>query len=111
MRLLFDENLSPALPGRLLDVYPGSVHVEAIGLRGRSDTDLAAFARREGFVVCTKDADFRHAAWVIADVGPSVIWLRLGNASTAHVAAILRRHVGRVEALAGDGFFTLELAI
>jgi len=32
VKLLFDQNLSPALVGRLGDLFPGSVHVWTIGL-------------------------------------------------------------------------------
>ncbi|TXL70998.1 hypothetical protein FHP25_32160 [Vineibacter terrae] len=37
MKLLFDHNLSPALPRRLAEVFPGSMHVAAIGLTHASD--------------------------------------------------------------------------
>jgi predicted nuclease of predicted toxin-antitoxin system len=32
MKLLFDQNLSPRLVERLSDLYPDSVHVQAVGL-------------------------------------------------------------------------------
>ncbi len=32
MKLLYDENLSPALVAQLADVYPDSAHVHDIGL-------------------------------------------------------------------------------
>jgi predicted nuclease of predicted toxin-antitoxin system len=32
MKLLFDQNLSPRLVERLASIYPGSSHVEKVGL-------------------------------------------------------------------------------
>lgn len=37
LKLLFDENLSPRLLESLHDEYPGSTHVETLGMRGQSD--------------------------------------------------------------------------
>jgi len=46
MRLLFDQNLPPRLVDRLADLYPGSVHVEAVGM-GRALHDMVwQYARR-----------------------------------------------------------------
>jgi predicted nuclease of predicted toxin-antitoxin system len=36
MKLLFDQHLSPRLVTRLADLYPGSAHVDPLGL-GRED--------------------------------------------------------------------------
>ncbi|WP_341325862.1 DUF5615 family PIN-like protein [Methylotuvimicrobium sp. KM2] len=36
MKLLFDENLSPKLVAALIDVFPGSAHIDRIGLGGES---------------------------------------------------------------------------
>lgn len=58
MKLLFDENLSPRLATLLGTEYPGSVHVHLVGLGVASDTDVWAYARAEGYVVVSKDADF-----------------------------------------------------
>jgi predicted nuclease of predicted toxin-antitoxin system len=37
MRLLFDEQLSEALPTMLADVFPGSLHVRELAGSGASD--------------------------------------------------------------------------
>ena len=39
-RLLLDENLSPRLASALADVYPGSVHVRDVQLKGKSDQQI-----------------------------------------------------------------------
>ena len=38
--LLFDENLSPHLVDRLIDIYPGSVHVSSVGLENEFDRGI-----------------------------------------------------------------------
>jgi predicted nuclease of predicted toxin-antitoxin system len=35
MKFLFDQNLSPRLVAALLDLYPGSAHVQEVGLDGQ----------------------------------------------------------------------------
>jgi predicted nuclease of predicted toxin-antitoxin system len=37
VKLLFDENLSPRLVGELSSHWPGSTHIELLGMRGASD--------------------------------------------------------------------------
>lgn len=58
MKLLFDQNISPRLVARLADLYPGSNHVYPLGLDRMMDQEVYEYARREGFLLVTKDADF-----------------------------------------------------
>lgn len=111
MKLLFDQNLSPALPRRLVETFPNSIHVMTLGLLGRPDEEIAAFARREGYVVCTKDEDFKRDDWLITGDGPSVILLRIGNSSTGDVVATLIRNAAAIEGIARRASpFFVELA-
>jgi predicted nuclease of predicted toxin-antitoxin system len=55
VRFLIDENLSPKLVVALQAAYPGSTHVEALGLRGRLDSEIWKAARDGGFSILTKD--------------------------------------------------------
>ena len=64
MKLLFDENVSPKLVGRLASEYPGSVHVRSVGLRGAEDDQIWGHARTEGFAIVSKDTDFRERSYV-----------------------------------------------
>jgi predicted nuclease of predicted toxin-antitoxin system len=47
------------------------------------------YARQHGFTLVTKDEDF-HRLSVLYGSPPKVIWIRLGNCSTADVAQLLR---------------------
>jgi hypothetical protein len=58
VRFLIDEKLSPKLVAVLQSAYPDTTHVEALGLRGRLDSDVWTAAREGGFAILTKDDDF-----------------------------------------------------
>ncbi|MEI6233572.1 MAG: DUF5615 family PIN-like protein [Planctomycetota bacterium] len=45
MKLLFDQNLSPRLAVKLSDLFPGSAHVQALGLADVPDKSVWDFAR------------------------------------------------------------------
>ena len=48
MKLLFDENLSTVLPRVLAPHFPGSQHVDALGLAGQPDEVIWDFAKAKG---------------------------------------------------------------
>ena len=89
MRLLFDQNLSRQLRRFLADIYPQSEQVREIGLADAEDTLIWAYALEGGFVIVTKDADYRELS-IARGHPPKVIWIRLGNCPTSDVAALLR---------------------
>lgn len=91
MKLLFDHNLSPRLIKHLADLYPDSNHVYLLGLDQSTDEEVWEFARREGFLLVTKDADFSDLCLLLG-FPPKVIWIRRGNCATAAIEAILRNH-------------------
>ena len=48
MKLLFDQNLSPALGARMVDVFPQSLHVRDIGLQRAPDAIEALLRMHSG---------------------------------------------------------------
>ena len=64
MKLLFDENMSPKLAQLLRDKYPGSVHVRDAGLQGAADHQICEYAGDRGFVIVSKDDDFRQRSFL-----------------------------------------------
>ncbi|HMK86789.1 MAG TPA: DUF5615 family PIN-like protein, partial [Steroidobacteraceae bacterium] len=88
-KLLFDENLSSRLVGALADQFPDSSHVNLVGLASATDQDIWAYARKHGFTVISKDDDFRSLS-LVNGAPPKVIWLRIGNASTAGIETFIR---------------------
>lgn len=101
MKLLFDENLSAVLPRLLGDAYPGSSHLRESGLKGADDGAIWNYAAGNGFVVVTKDDDFR-ALSVLRGSPPKLVMIRLGNCSTREVARLLRAGLDELELFERD---------
>jgi predicted nuclease of predicted toxin-antitoxin system len=100
-RLLFDENLSSRLVKLLAEDFPESAHVDDIGLHGRPDGDLWDYARDVGFVLVSKDNDFRQLSF-LRGAPPKVVWLRIGNAPTNAVVELLRSRKTDLESFVRD---------
>lgn len=101
MKLLFDQNLSPRLVNLLADLFPGSSHVQSVGLDSASDDQVWEFARLNSFAIVTKDEDYNNLS-VVRGSPPKVIWLQLGNCTTAQVDAAFRARFADVEAFEND---------
>ena len=95
MKLLLDENLSRTLVSSLEEPFPGTAHVADVGLSTATDRDVWEHARRHDFVIVSKDSDFNDLAFVHGQP-PKVIWVRVGNASTGAIKALL---IGAVESI------------
>lgn len=100
-RLLLDQNLAASLVRRLADLYPGSAHVREVGLARADDEAIWSLAASSGYVIVTKDDDFRQRS-LLRGAPPHVVWVRLGNCRTAEVEALLRGRVADVRALVTD---------
>lgn len=97
MRLLLDQNLSRNLVRHLRETYPETVHVSAVGLEGATDRGIWDFAGQNGYLIVSKDSDFRQLAFMLGPP-PKVIWLRVGNVSTAGVLQIPLDHQEAIDA-------------
>ena len=64
MKLLFDENLSPKLVQKLAETFPGSQHVDDVGLHGGTDDAIWDWAKIRDYVIVSKDNDFRQRAFL-----------------------------------------------
>jgi predicted nuclease of predicted toxin-antitoxin system len=62
VRLLFDEQLSEDLCALLSDIFPGSLHIRALGAGGASDLTVFQLAHDNDAVLVTKDQDFHRLA-------------------------------------------------
>jgi predicted nuclease of predicted toxin-antitoxin system len=89
VKLLFDQNLSHKLVRRLADLFPDSVHVREVGLKEAGDPLVWAYAKDNGLMVVSKDSDFHQRSFLYG-YPPKVVWVRLGNCSTADVERVLR---------------------
>lgn len=105
MRLLFDQNLSHRLVSILADVYPECQHVRNVDLKEAPDTQVWNYARSNGYMIVSKDADFYQRSLVLG-FPPKIIWVRLGNCSTNAVEQLLRTYVADVEQFEADATAT-----
>jgi predicted nuclease of predicted toxin-antitoxin system len=101
VKLLIDENLSPRLVEILSRAYPGSRHVDHLGLRGRPDHEIWDHAARGDFVLVSKDNDFRQLSF-LHGAPPKVVWLSVGDAGTRAIADLLLRSVARLQTFQSD---------
>lgn len=100
MKLLFDQNLSRHLVGMLIDRYPGSLHVTRVGLEAATDRAIWEWAGQQGYVVVSKDSDFRQLAFLFGPP-PKVVWLRVGNLSTSGIGELLLANTERIGQFVG----------
>jgi predicted nuclease of predicted toxin-antitoxin system len=96
VKLLFDQNLSWRLVGHVRDAFPESVHVTSEGLATATDDEIWAFAGAKGFVVVSKDPDFRQLAFLHGPP-PKVVWFRVGNASTVEILEVILDYVEAIK--------------
>jgi predicted nuclease of predicted toxin-antitoxin system len=110
VKLLFDQNLSPKLVARLADLFPDSCHVQTVGLDCADDDRVWEHARLNGYAIVTKDEDYADLG-VLRGCPPKVIWLQLGNCTTAQVEATFRSRYADIESFDQDpslGTFVLS---
>jgi predicted nuclease of predicted toxin-antitoxin system len=85
--LLIDQNLSPKLVRRLLETFPGSVHVSEAGLAEALDRVVWEYARANILVLVSKDADFSELGLLLG-FPPKVVWIRRGNCTTGDIEVL-----------------------
>ncbi len=103
MRLLFDQNLSPRLKWALNDICPETLHVRDVGLESAGDVEIWSYAREHGFVIVSKDSDFRQFSFTFGHP-PKVAWIRRGNCSTSEIESILRDRYDEILAFYNDEY-------
>lgn len=101
MKLLFDENLSRRLVPRILDLFPGSVHLSTVGLLQAQDAAIWEFAESNDFAIVTADSDFYEIA-TAKGTPPKVIWLRDCDYPTAIAEKLIRNQAVRIAEFAQD---------
>lgn len=109
MKLLLDENLSRRLVPFLQNDFPGSTQVALIGLEQADDRAIWRYAKENGYIIVTRDADFEELS-AIHGTPPPVIWIRIPNQAKAAVLKLLLGHqLALQEALQEKGIACVEL--
>ena len=94
----------------MAEAFPGTTSVYEVGLHGQPDTAIWDYAAAQGFVIVSKDDDFRQLSFFRGQP-PKVVWLLVGNAGTDLVANLLLRSRDIVIAFADrteDALLTLS---
>jgi predicted nuclease of predicted toxin-antitoxin system len=101
VKLLLDQNISPNLAHELQSQFPESTHVETVGLQSADDDQVWQYAQQFGFSILSKDEDFHQRA-LLYGPPPKVVWVRLGNCTTAQVLEAILQNVDRLRELELD---------
>jgi predicted nuclease of predicted toxin-antitoxin system len=96
VKLLFDENVSYRLVDLLSKEFAESTHVRLARLNGADDQKIWKYARDNGFVIVSKDTDFRDRS-AVEGAPPKVVWLDVGNAGTEAIEGLLKVERLRIE--------------
>ncbi len=75
--------------------------MQTVGLDRADDDQVWDYARLNGFAIVSKDEDFNNLS-VVRGNPPKVLWLQLGNSTTAQVEALLRARFADIEAFDKD---------
>lgn len=100
-KLLFDQNLSARIVFALADDFPDSRHVGRLNLGDNSDEAVWKHAKKNGFCIVSKDADFHQMSFLYG-APPKAIWIRLGNCSTDEVVVCIKSNKAAIEAFMDD---------
>lgn len=89
VEILFDENLSEAVPARLKDVFPNSLHFRRdLGI-GTSDERVWEFTAQRGLTLVTRDEDYERMS-SLRGAPPKAVWIAMHNPTNAEIAVLLR---------------------
>jgi predicted nuclease of predicted toxin-antitoxin system len=88
MKLLLDENLSRRLVPFLQQTYPDSSQVVLLDLQAATDLEIWDFAKSQGYVVVTRDADFLDLS-LLKGQPPKIVRLRTPNQGRAATLNLL----------------------
>lgn len=109
MKLLLDENLSRRIVPFLQHEFPGTSQVTLLGLESASDQDIWLRAKKDGYVVVTRDADFQELS-LVWGAPPQVIRLRTPNLNRTAVLKMLLDYKEQIHhSLEVDGMSSVEL--
>ena len=92
LRFVIDAQLPPMLVRWFAAQGYQASHVFELDLNDASDRAIWRHAQSVGAVIVSKDADFAQLS-IIDPSGPPVIWIRLGNMTTAVLIQALEQVV------------------
>lgn len=76
---------------RLTDIFPGSEHVDSLGMGSATDREVWDYAAKNGHAIVSKDADFSDMS-VLLGSPPKIVWIQVGNCATSEIEELLRNN-------------------
>ena len=108
MKLLLDENIPRRVVAALQREFPGTSQIALVGLERTSDRVIWDFAKANGYVIVTSDADFEEMSLVLG-CPPHVIRIE-GNLSNPRVVQILAGNATAIRSrIEDDGLACVNL--
>jgi predicted nuclease of predicted toxin-antitoxin system len=111
MKLLIDAQLSPSIAAWINDNYPNyrAVSVWAAELRDKNDKYIYDFAKKNNFILVSKDSDFIR---LIENFGcpPHLVWITMGNTSNRELRIALEKSLDNVLRVIQEGEPVVELS-
>jgi predicted nuclease of predicted toxin-antitoxin system len=109
MRFLCDVHITYKLVNHLKNLGFEAIHVNQILDKSETkDSDICRFADDKGYIVITKDADFRDTHF-IKKTPKQLIKINLGNISNQELIATLSNHIHLIEQVSNKTHFLLEV--
>lgn len=72
-----------------------------VGLDTATDYEIWVYAGENGFVIVSRDSDFRQLAF-LCGAPPKVVWLRLGNATMKESLEVLLANLDLIAGFVDD---------
>lgn len=91
MKLLFDQNISFRIKGKITSDYPNSTQVREVGLENASDKEIWEQAKANDYVIVTFDSDFYDFS-LVWGAPPNIILIKSFNQTTKFIADLLKSH-------------------
>ena len=108
MKFLIDAQLPPGLTQWLADRGYEAHHVEEVGLRNATDSEIWDGALANNFIIITKDEDFVERA-AHSKNSPRIVWLRVGNTTNIALKQWLVTRFANIEELLNRGDVLIEV--
>jgi predicted nuclease of predicted toxin-antitoxin system len=110
MKLLLDANLSWRLCSVLAKTFGECAHVNKAALPvPAKDSEIWSYARENGYIIVTQDADFLHFLEV-RGYPPKIVLIKTGNMAVAQMEQILIQAKASITALhENDEYGLLEI--
>jgi predicted nuclease of predicted toxin-antitoxin system len=98
IKLLMDMGLPRRTAEDLASAGWDAVHVAARGRARARDDEIIDWARDEGRVIVTLDADFARMLATAGAASPSLVWLRIDGLDRRRATELLERLLPQIEA-------------